>query len=154
MAKCFSDNNLKPEQCYGKTSDTSVWPTCEVAIPTIVTITVRWPFNNHRSLFFRILAHTRLYRTERTLELTVPSQFVTVSFYVARICKDRSTSSALFDVLILIFRHSYAEFVWVICARLGSFPISTIVLRFCMLSHVNSINIEHNVRQFQGHWMA
>ena len=99
-----------------------------------VGLNVRGPVNNHRTLLFRILSHTQLYRTERTLELTVPSRFMIFSLYFALIYKDRSISSALFDVLVVIFHHSWAEFVLVICARLGSFPSSTFVLRFCILS--------------------
>jgi len=45
-----------------------------------VGLNVGGAFNNHRSLFIRILAHTRLYRTERTIELTLPSQFITFLF--------------------------------------------------------------------------
>ena len=36
------------------------------------------------------------------------------------------------------------------CAHLGSFPTSTFVLRFCIMSYVNNINIGQNVRQFQN----
>jgi len=38
-----------------------------------VSLNVRVPFTNHQFLFFRILAHTLVYRTEPTLELTVPT---------------------------------------------------------------------------------
>ena len=106
-----------------------------------VDLNVRGPFNNHRALIFRILAHTRLYRNERTLELTVPSQFITFSLYFVRIYKYRSISSALFDVLVLIFSHSCAEFVWVICVlpQLYICPACLHLTIFPMFN-VNNIN--------------
>ena len=70
---------------------------------------------NQPSLLFRILSYTQLYRTERTLEVTVPSQYITFSLYFARINKDRSITSAVLGVLVLIFRHSCTEFVWIVC---------------------------------------
>ena len=50
---------------------------------------------------------------------------------------------------------SHIDFSSLLCRIcLIRFPISTFVLRFCIMSYVNNISMGHNVRQFQKYSLA
>ena len=92
-----------------------------------IGLNIRGPFNNHRSLFFHILAHTRLYRTECTQELMVLSQFITFSLYFAWICKDR-VCFLMFSYYNFFVTHAQ-NLVWqFVLASVTSLPLHFVIM--------------------------